>query len=98
MINDRNKIKKRDIINRIAKETGVSNVQVKKICDMFIAIIKDELCKGREVSISGFGSFFIRRHKGHPVQFGAKDGEIKDYPVVRFTASKVFAAYIKKIL
>lgn len=43
--------------------------------------------EGKEQFFTGFGSFYLQRHKGHPVQFNSSDAEISDYVTLKFSAS-----------
>ena len=43
--------------------------------------------EGKELFFTGFGSFYLQRHKGHPVQFNSSDAEISDYVTLKFSAS-----------
>ena len=43
--------------------------------------------EGKEQFFIGFGSFYLKKHKGHPVQFGSAETEIGDYVTLKFSAS-----------
>lgn len=73
----------------------LSAANVRLIYDTFVNCTKDVVYSGKDLSLTGFGSFTLKLHKGHPVQFEnpdeANDGRVKvgDYVVLKFTASDV---------
>ena len=73
----------------------LSSANVRTIYDMFVKCTKDVVFSGKDLSLTGFGSFTLKTHKGHPVQFEnpeeEKDsrGKVGDYVVLKFTASDV---------
>ena len=51
------------LIKRIAEEAGTSNKDAEKMVESFVDVVIDELKKGNQVNISGFGTFLTRtRH------------------------------------
>ncbi len=51
---------KADIVNEIAKSTGVEKVQVQQIVESFMESIKDSLTEKNNVYLRGFGSFIVK--------------------------------------
>ena len=54
---------KADIVNEIAKSTGVEKNQVQAIVESFMEIVKDSVSKGGKegnVYLRGFGSFIVK--------------------------------------
>jgi len=51
---------KADIIDKIAKETGMEKVRVSKILESFMNNVKTSINKGESVYLRGFGSFVIK--------------------------------------
>ena len=51
---------KADIVNEIAKATGVEKVQVQAIVEAFMESIKGSLEKKNNVYLRGFGSFIVK--------------------------------------
>ena len=47
----------------------------------------DVVSRGARLTLSGVGSFYMQKHKGHPVQFGEMT-EIDDYYTLKFSASQ----------
>ena len=52
---------KADIVNEIAKSTGVEKVQVQAIVEAFMDSVKGAMIKGENVYLRGFGSFIIKK-------------------------------------
>lgn len=77
---------------RIASEL----FSVSEVCNAFIDEIIEALSSGKRVSITGFGSFYVCIHKGHPVQFGGSSSKnVPDYKVCRFLPSNVLNNLIR---
>ena len=52
---------KADIVNEIAKKTGIEKIQVQTMVAAFIDTVKDSIVAGNPVYLRGFGSFIIKR-------------------------------------
>jgi integration host factor subunit alpha len=52
-----------DIIDSIYEKLGIPRKECGDIVESFFAIIKDELCQGNEVLISGFGKWQAKAKK-----------------------------------
>jgi DNA-binding protein HU-beta len=52
---------KADIVNEVAKVTGVEKVAVQKTVECFMEVVKDALVKDRNVYLRGFGSFIVKK-------------------------------------
>lgn len=52
---------KADIINEVAKQTGLEKVTVARVIQGFMGSVKDCLKKGNNVYLRGFGSFVIKK-------------------------------------
>ncbi|MFC1668644.1 HU family DNA-binding protein [Chlamydiota bacterium] len=52
---------KRDLVIKIANETGLSQVAVKEIVQRFLDSIIDLLEKGQKIELRNFGVFMIKR-------------------------------------
>ena len=51
---------KADIVNEIAKTTGIDKANVVETIEKFMDIVKDSLAHGENVYLRGFGSFIIK--------------------------------------
>ncbi|MBR3303182.1 MAG: integration host factor subunit beta, partial [Bacteroidales bacterium] len=52
---------KSDIINEVAKQTGLEKVTVARVVEGFMTTVKGFLGKGKNVYLRGFGSFVIKK-------------------------------------
>ena len=51
---------KAEIVNEVAKQTGMDKTEIQKVIESFMECIKDSLAKGEPVYLRGFGSFIIK--------------------------------------
>jgi nucleoid DNA-binding protein len=66
---------KRDLVVKIAEETGVKQIDVKKVAQKFLDHMIDTLAKGGTLELRNFGVFKIRSRKpriGRNPKTGAK--------------------------
>ena len=66
---------KQELIEAIAKETGLSKADSKRSLEAFTGIVLKQLKKGEQVRLIGFGTFSVRKRKkrqGINPQTGAK--------------------------
>lgn len=54
---------KADIVNEIARTTGLDRGSVLTTVEKFMEVVKDSLGKGENVYLRGFGSFIIKERK-----------------------------------
>lgn len=52
---------KADIVNQIAKSTGVEKTQVAQIVEAFMESVKGSMTNGNNVYLRGFGTFLIKK-------------------------------------
>jgi nucleoid DNA-binding protein len=55
---------KKDIVVRIANESGIKQIDVKKVVQMTFDIIIDVLAKGEKIELRNFGVFKTKSRKG----------------------------------
>ncbi len=55
---------KKDIVNKIANESGVKQIDVKKVVQMTFNIIIDSLANGEKIELRNFGVFKTKSRKG----------------------------------
>lgn len=77
-------------------ETNCNLEMLTQAYQLIIDGIQKTVCSGKELSLSGFGSFYLRKHKGHPVQFDSGTTKVNDYVVLKFSASDVLAQKIRQ--
>jgi len=51
---------KADIVNEIAKNTGIDKATVLKTVESFMDVVKESLSKNENVYLRGFGSFIVK--------------------------------------
>ena len=51
---------KADIVNEIAKTTGIDKSAVLSVVEKFMVVVKDSLAHGENVYLRGFGSFIVK--------------------------------------
>lgn len=89
---------KAEIVNEIAKATGIEKVTVQTVVESFMEGVKDSLSKGEPVYLRGFGSFIIK----HRAQKAARNitkkttMTIPAHDIPAFKPAKVFVGSIKK--
>ena len=52
---------KKDVVEMVYRELGISKIESTALVESFFEIIKDELAKGNEVMISGFGKWSVKQ-------------------------------------
>ena len=83
-------MRKVEIINRIADETGLTRVQAEKAVNAILEEIKDGLQRGEPVILRRFGSFQVRDKRARTGR-NPKTGEEAGIParrVVRFKSGE----------
>lgn len=56
-----NNMTKADIVNEIAKTTGIDKVAVLTVVEQFMTVVRDSLAHGENVYLRGFGSFIVKQ-------------------------------------
>lgn len=89
---------KAEIVNEVAKATGIEKVTVQTVVEGFMESVKGSLAKNEPVYLRGFGSFIIK----HRAQKAARNitkkttMTIPAHDIPAFKPAKVFLATIKK--
>ena len=89
---------KAEIVNEVAKSTGIEKNQVQAVVEAFMETVKDSLAQGNPVYLRGFGSFIIK----HRAQKAARNITkhttltIPAHDIPAFKPAKVFIASVKK--
>jgi integration host factor subunit alpha len=82
---------KADIVDSITEKIGIPKKDCIRIVDSVFEVIKDDLCEGNDVKISGFGKWSIlskRERVGRNPQTG-EEMKIEARKVVTFKSSNV---------
>ena len=88
---------KADIVNEIAKSTGVEKVQVQQIVEAFMESVKDSLANDNNVYLRGFGSFIIKKRAEKVARDILKNTTITipEHNIPAFKPAKSFVAKVK---
>jgi nucleoid DNA-binding protein len=84
----KNKISKNQFLADVARNNDMSLEDITDAYNAIVNGIHDVVASGRTLSLTGFGSFYLQRHKGHPVQFEGRSN-VEDYVIFKFSASDV---------
>lgn len=87
------KITKRTFIELLEKKIAEMNndaLSAEDIYELFMETLTDEILKGNNVTLTGFGNFELKPHGGHTVHFSAETKKIDSYLTLRFYPSNVF--------
>jgi DNA-binding protein HU-beta len=87
-----------DVINQIAKKTGLEKRDVKEAVEVFFDIVKDSLEKGDNVYFRGFGSFTLKKRAKKIGRNITKNVSIvvPEHFIPYFKPAKTFATKVKK--
>lgn len=90
------KVSKRLFIEKITKKKNCSPEEAVDIYETFMDVLTEEILKGNEIMLTGFGNFTLKYHKGHPVHFSNRRESICEYLTLRFTASNVLNSKLRE--
>ncbi len=88
---------KADIVNNIAKETGIEKVLVQQVVEAFMENVKGSLIENEPVYLRGFGSFIIKE-RAQKVARNISKGTTITIPahnIPAFKPAKSFAGKVK---
>lgn len=88
---------KADIVNEIAKSTGVEKIQVQAIVEAFMESVKNAMKDGQNVYLRGFGSFIIKKRATKVARNISKNTTITipEHNIPAFKPAKSFVAKVK---
>ena len=88
---------KADIVNEIAKKTGVEKTQIQTIVEAFMEEVKISLEKEENVYLRGFGSFIIKKRAEKVARNISKNTTITipAHNIPAFKPAKSFPSKIK---
>lgn len=88
---------KADIVNEIAKNTGIEKVTVQKTVEAFMDTLKGSLTSGKNVYLRGFGSFVLRKRAEKTARNISKNTTIiiPEHFIPAFKPSKEFVISVK---
>jgi DNA-binding protein HU-beta len=56
---------KTELVAAIAENAGIKKVDAEKALNAFIAVVQDELVKGGDIRLVGFGTFDVKERAAH---------------------------------
>jgi len=88
---------KADIVNEIAKTTGIDKVTVLTTVEAFMETVKDSLAKNENVYLRGFGSFIIKERAEKTARNISKNTTIiiPAHNIPSFKPAKTFVSVVK---
>ena len=88
---------KADIVNEIAKSTGVEKIQVQAIVEAFMESVKGAMINGENVYLRGFGSFIIKKRATKVARNISKNTTITipEHNIPAFKPAKSFVSKVK---
>jgi DNA-binding protein HU-beta len=88
---------KADIVNEIAKNTGIDKVTVLTTVEAFMETVKDSLSKNENVYLRGFGSYVIKQRAEKTARNISKNTTIiiPAHNIPSFKPDKTFVSVVK---
>ena len=88
---------KAEIVNEVAKATGIEKATVQIVVESFMESVKGSLAKGNPVYLRGFGSFIIKHRAEKAARNITKNTTviIPEHKVPAFKPSAEFKSQVK---
>jgi len=88
---------KADIVNEVAKATGLEKLTVQKVVESFMENVKSSLVKDKNVYLRGFGSFIVKKRAQKTARNISKNKTIiiPEHSIPAFKPAKVFLDKVK---
>jgi len=92
------KMTKADIVNEIAKNTGIDKASVLATVESFMQVVKESLSDNENVYLRGFGSFIVKRRAQKTARNISKNTTIiiPEHNIPAFKPAKTFANQVKE--
>ena len=89
---------KSDIVNEIADKTNVDKIEVLKVVESMMTVVKNNMSSGKNVYLRGFGSFIVKKRAAKTGRNISKNTAIiiPEHYIPSFKPAKVFMEKIKK--
>lgn len=89
------KMNQTEFVEYLMATHDLSREEAKRMYQYVIQDIIRLVSGGTILSLNDFGTFELKIHKGHPIQFQKERMMIPDYPVFKFTASNALNKQIR---
>jgi DNA-binding protein HU-beta len=88
---------KQDLVNEIAKSTGIEKVTVLKITEAFTETTKKSMINGKNIFLRGFGTFLIQHRAKKTARNISKNTTmiIPEHNIPKFKPAKEFVNKVK---
>lgn len=88
---------KADVVNEVAKATGLEKIAVQSVIESFMDNIKDSLAKNKNVYLRGFGSFIVKKRAKKTARNISKNTTliIPAHNIPAFKPARVFMSKVK---
>ena len=88
---------KADIVNEVAKATGIEKIAVQNVIESFMESVKDSLANDNNVYLRGFGSFIVKKRAKKTARNISKNTTliIPEHNIPSFKPAKVFMNKVK---
>ncbi len=89
---------KADIVNEVAKNTGIDKTTVLKTIEAFMDTVKESLSNDDNVYLRGFGSFVVKKRAQKTARNISKNTTIiiPEHNIPSFKPAKTFTIAVKK--
>ena len=90
---------KAKLIKELARKSGLFNIQAEDVIESFKELVMERLKEGKEVTITGFGTFSARKRSsrmGVDPRDPKKRIQMPEVIVPKFKAGKTLKDYLKK--
>ncbi len=89
---------KAEIISEISEKTGISKTDVQASVEALFTVVKDNMSKGTNIYVRGFGSFVVKKRAKKVARNISKNTAIviDEHYVPSFKPAKEFVAKVKK--
>ena len=89
---------KAEIVNEVAKSTGIEKLAVQTVVEAFMETVKEALANEEPVYLRGFGSFIIKHRAEKAARNITKNTTITipAHNIPSFKPAKVFVSAVKK--
>lgn len=88
---------KADIVNEVAKTTGIEKAQVLAVIEEFTSVVKGSIIAGNPVYLRGFGSFILKKRAQKTARNITQNTTliIPEHNIPAFKPAKVFFDAVK---
>ena len=87
---------KAEIVNEVAKSTGLEKVQVQSVIEEFTKVVKDSIIAGEPVYLRGFGSFIVK-HRAEKAARNITKKMTMTIPAHNIPASKPAKVFVNAV-